>query len=119
MPESQGAVPSGRCLPKPGGSGLSPGNGAELGKCAGVRPGWAAHPATGGALGGARGQRAGARVRACQALDRPLTYPTPALTSVVLLSMAALFPPPVRAVFLSDSQGGEKKKHLLCWSLLR
>lgn len=111
MPESQGAVPSGRCLPELGESVLSPGNGGELGKCAGVRPGWAAHPATGGALGEARGQRAGARVRACQPLDRPSTYPTPALTLVVLLSMAALFPPPIEAIFLSDSQG---KKSIFC-----
>lgn len=50
VPESQGAVPSGRGSPKPGESALSPGNGGELGKCGGgVRPGWAAHPATGGA----------------------------------------------------------------------
>lgn len=111
MPESQGAVPSGRCLAGPGESVLSPGNGGELGKCAGVRPGWAAHPATGGALGEARGQRAGARVRACQPLDRPSTNPTPALTLVLLLSMAALFPPPIQAIFLSDSQA---KKSIFC-----
>lgn len=112
MPESRGALPPGPCLPEPGESGLSPGNGGESGKCAGVRPGWAAHPATGGALGEARGQRAAARVTACQALDRPSTYPTPALTLVLPLSMAALFPPPAQAMFLSDSQG--KKQHLLC-----
>lgn len=62
MPESEGAVPLGHCLPGLGDSALSPGNGGELGKCAGLRPGWAVHPATGGASGEARGQRAGARV---------------------------------------------------------
>lgn len=35
VPESQGAVPSGRGSPKPGESALSPGNGGELGKCGG------------------------------------------------------------------------------------
>ncbi len=64
MPESEGAVPLGHLLSDPGDSALSPGNRGELGKCAGLRPGWAAHPASGGALGEARGQRAGARVRA-------------------------------------------------------
>lgn len=116
MPESQGAVPSGCCLPGPGESVLSPGNGGELGKCAGARPGWATHPATGGALGEARGQRAGARVRACQPRDGAPTYPTSALTLVVLLSMAALSPPPIKAVFFPKSRDKkkERKKFLLC-----
>lgn len=117
MPESRGALPPGPCLPEPGESVLSPGTGGELGKCAGVRPGWAAHPATGGALGEARGQRAAARVTACQPLDRPSTYPPPALTLVLLLSMAALFPLPAEAIFPSDSLG--KKHHLLCGGLLK
>lgn len=75
------------------------GIGVNWGSVRGVRPGWTTHPATGGALGEARGQRAGARVTACQPQDGASTYPTSALTSVVLPSMAALFPPPIKHFF--------------------
>lgn len=96
VPESEGAVPLGHGLPEPGDSALSPGNGGELGKCAGVRPGWAVHPATRGASGEARGQRAGSRVRASQQRNGASTYPTYALTSVVLSmpAFSSLLPRP-------------------------
>lgn len=89
------------------------GIGVNWGSVRGVRPGWAAHPATGGALGEARGQRAGARVTACQPRDGASTYPTSALTSVVRPSMAALFPPPIKQLFLSDSQSQKKASFVL------
>lgn len=88
------------------------GIGVNWGSVRGVRPGWAVHPATGGALGEARGQRAGARVTACQPRDGASTYPTSALTSVVLPSMAALFPPPIKH-FFSDSQSKKKASFVL------
>lgn len=84
--------------------------GVNWGSVRGVRPGRAAHPATGGALGEARGQRAGARVTACQPQDGASTYPTSALTSVVLPSMAALFPPPIKQFFFLS----QAKKSIFC-----
>lgn len=60
----------------------------------GPRPGWATHPATGGASGEARGQRAGARVRASQ----PWAETSPALLwPRLFFYQCLLFPPPVKA----------------------
>lgn len=111
MPESEGAVPSGHCLPGPGDSMLSPGNGAELGKCAGVRPGWAVHPAAGGASGGGEGAEGWCQGQSLSATERGFgsPYVCSALTLVVLLSMLA---------FSSSCQGhsltGSGGKSIFC-----
>lgn len=101
VPESEGAVPLGHCLPGPGDSALSPGNKGELGKCAGVRPGWATHPATGGASGEGEGAEGRCQGQSLSTTRQASTYPTSALFwPQLFFYQCRLFSPPVKAILL-------------------
>lgn len=112
MPESQAAVPSGRCLPRPGELVLPPGNGAELGKCAGGEARLGRSPCHRRCLRGSEGAEGWYQGQSLSAARQAFHSPTPALTLAVLLSMAFFFPPPTEAIFLSDSRAG--KKSIFC-----
>lgn len=97
VPESEGAMPSGHCLPGPRAvlvNQRSPlGVRGWIGEVCGARPGRPAPPATGGASGGDDvGQRAGARVRASR--PRTGTFSDPSCSSI----NACVSPPLVKAI---------------------
>lgn len=123
VPESEGVTPSGHRLP-----GLRaarviqcslPWEYVWIGEVCGARPGWAAHPATGGASGEARGQRACARVRTSRPwagllLALRLLCSDPGCSSINACSLLLLSRP-----LSYDMKSDQGKKCLLCQSLLR
>lgn len=114
VPESEGAMPLGHFFPGPRAvlvNQHSPqGMRGWIGEVCRARPGWAAHPATGGASGGWGGltgvQRAGARVRASQ--PRTGTFPNPSCSSI-----NACFFPLVKAILKTWDQSENKVSFVL------
>lgn len=116
VPESQGAVPSGRCLPKPGESVLSPGNWGELGKCAGGEARLGRSPCHRRCLRGSEGAEGWCQGQSLSTTRRGFHLPSVCSDLSCSSINGCSFSSTHQTFFLSDSQG--KKKSLLCWSLL-
>jgi len=121
VPESEGVMPLGHCLPGPRAVRVIrrslPWEWGWIGEVCRARPGWAAHPATGGASGEARGQRAVVRVSASQPWAGASPHPLPALLwPQLFLYQCRLFLPPVKATLIQYEiyiRSGEKVPSVL------
>lgn len=116
VPESQGAVPSGRCLPKTGESVLSPGNWGELGKCAGGEARLDHSPCHRRCLRGSEGAEGWCQGHSLSTTRRGFHLPNVCSDLRCSSINGCSFSSTHQAFF--SLWLSEQKKHLLCWSLL-
>lgn len=113
MPESQGAVPSGRCLPEPGESVLSPGNWGELGKCAGGEARLGRSPCHRRCLRGSEGAEGWCQGHSLSTTRRGFHLPNVCSDLSCASINGGSFSSTQHAFFLSDSQSKKKASFVL------